>query len=89
MIIVCTSPLIGQCAERIAAVLSDIQPLECHVFCSVSESMHEEFVPIREQGGCGYSHYGEFQAMIKKWIRREVLAVTMVTVSVCVCYSQV
>ena len=78
--IVSTKPLIGRCAERIATVLSDIQPLECHVFCTVSESMHEEYTPLKSGGeggnegdlGLGYSHYGEFQAMIRKWIKREV-----------------
>ena len=62
-------------AEAIAALLSDLQPLECHVFCSLSEAMHEEYVPLGEAGEGGeerYSHYGEFQALIRKWINREV-----------------
>lgn len=79
VVIVSTKPLIGRCAERIAALLSDIHPLECHVFCSLSESMHEMYTPLKEgvanddEGDeNGYSHYGEFQAMMKKWIKREV-----------------
>ena len=79
MVIVTTSPLIGHCAERIATLLSDIQPLECHVFCSVSESIHEEYIPMGgvsgDKGGDEeqvYSHYGEFQALMRKWIKREV-----------------
>ena len=67
-----TSPLLGRCAEAIAGLLSDLQPLECHVFCALSEAMHNEYVPMGEGGEERYSHYGEFQALIRKWINREV-----------------
>ena len=62
-------------------MLSDLQPLECHVFCSQSEEMHSELIPMLgeiEVGGVegvattGYSHYGEFQALLRKWTSREV-----------------
>lgn len=80
MVIVVTSFLHGKIAERISRLLSDLQPLECHVFCSVSETMHAEALPVvggEEAGGPGdqyngYSHYGEFQALMRKWINREV-----------------
>ena len=67
---VVTSPLLGACAERVAALLTELQPLECHLFCSVSEELHAELVPVEEGG---YSHYGEFQALMRKWISREVV----------------
>ena len=78
--IVVTSFLHGRTSERIARLLSDLQPLECHVFCSQSEEMHSELIPMpnEEEGegqgvGLGaYSHYGEFQALLKKWTNREV-----------------
>lgn len=79
MVIVVTSFLHGKIAERISRLLSDLQPLECHVFCSVSEGMHAEAIPVggkeAEEPGDplnGYSHYGEFQALMRKWINREV-----------------
>lgn len=80
VVIVVTSFLYGKIAERISRLLSDLQPLECHVFCSVSEGMHEEAFPVadtRDPAGEGplnaeYSHYGEFQALMRKWINREV-----------------
>eukprot|EP00731_Ephydatia_muelleri_P024838 Em0016g1109a len=78
VVIVVTSFLHGKIAERISRLLSDLQPLECHVFCSVSEGMHGEAFPVadsREPGeaplSAGYSHYGEFQALMRKWINRE------------------
>ena len=70
VVIIVTTPLIGRCAERIASLLSDLQPLECHVFCSESEAIHNEHIPMA--GEEEYSHYGEFQALMKKWINREV-----------------
>ena len=51
------------------------------MFCSLSEEMHSELIPMPgdgmmgEEGGtvtAGYSHYGEFQALLKKWTTREV-----------------
>lgn len=79
--IVVTSFLHGRTSERISGLLSDLQPLECHVFCSQSEEMHSELIPMpsgeeegAELGGAaGYSHYGEFQALLKKWMNREVI----------------
>lgn len=76
VVMVVTSFLHGKIAERIAHLLSDLQPLECHVFCSVSEGMHAEAFPVVGKGAeedplNGYSHYGEFQALMRKWISRE------------------
>ena len=77
--IVVTSFLHGRTSKRISLLLSDLQPLECHVFCSQSEEMHSELIPMpsEEEGAgpgapAGYSHYGEFQALLKKWTNREV-----------------
>ena len=55
------------------------------MFCSQSEEMHSELIPMpseeeEEELGvglgsaavAGYSHYGEFQALLKKWTNREV-----------------
>ena len=50
------------------------------MFCSQSEEMHSELIPMpsgEEEwaglgGMAGYSHYGEFQALLKKWTNREV-----------------
>ena len=77
--IVVSSFLHGRTSEKIARLLSDLQPLECHVFTSQSEEMHSELVPMpREEeveggaGDGGYSHFGEFQALLKKWTNREV-----------------
>ena len=62
-------------------LLSDLQPLECHIFCSQPEEMHAQLLPISREmelgndTGCGfdgYSHFGEFQALMRKWINREV-----------------
>ena len=36
------------------------------------EEEEEEEERGREGGGEGYSHYGEFQALMRKWISREV-----------------
>ena len=85
VVIVVTSFLHGRTSERISQLLSDLQPLECHVFCSQSEEMHSELIPMpseeeEEELGAGlgsatasgYSHYGEFQALLKKWTNREV-----------------
>ncbi len=89
MVIVVTSFLHGRCSERIAALLSSLQPLECHVFTSLPEAVHAEWIPMpggergrgggwgsegEEEEGEGerYSHYGEFQALMRKWISREV-----------------
>ena len=72
-----STPLLGPCAERISHLLTDLQPLVVHLFCSVSEELHTELVPVAEEGedGRGYSHYGEFQALMRKWIDREVCCV--------------
>ena len=78
--IVVTSFLHGCTLEKMSQLLSDLQPLECHMFCSQSEEMHSELIPMpsgeeegAELGGvAGYSHYGEFQALLKKWTNREV-----------------
>ena len=75
VVIVVSSPLLGACAERVASLLTELQPLESHLFCSVSEALHAELVPVDEEGGGeggSYSHYGEFQALMRKWINREV-----------------
>ena len=81
MVIVVTSFLHGRTSEKISQLLTDLQPLECHVFCSQSEEMHSELIPMPgeiEGGGVegvattGYSHYGEFQALLRKWTNREV-----------------
>ena len=77
VVIVVTSLLRGSCSEKVAGLLSSLQPLECHLFCSRSEAMHEEAVPLggmegEGEGEGGYSHYGEFQALMRKWINREV-----------------
>lgn len=85
MVVVVTSFLHGTCSKRIAHFMSDLQPLECHVFSSKSEQLHSEWIPmpggdVRGVDGGGwesgdsnqYSHYGEFQALIRKWISREV-----------------
>ncbi len=57
--------------------------------------MHAELLPVgsggREGGGGdveqhglqGYSHFGEFQALMRKWINRDVCGVC---VCVCVLY---
>ena len=51
------------------------------MFCSQSEEMHSELIPMPSEGeeegaglgdAAGYSHYGEFQALLKKWTNREV-----------------
>lgn len=84
LVIAVTSFLHGRCSERISQLLLDLQPLECHVFCSRSEPMHTEWVPMpgegaggseeeEEEGSLGtFSHYGEFQGLMRKWINREV-----------------
>ena len=80
VVLVVTSFLTGRCSVRISRLLSDLQPLECHVFCSQPEIMHSQWVPMpggeeeeEEEGSFGtYSHYGEFQALMRKWINREV-----------------
>ena len=81
MIIIVSSFLHGPISERIAKILSDLQPLECHVFTSQSEEMHAQLIPMLEgevlgnesgQGLESYSHFGEFQALMRKWINREV-----------------
>lgn len=80
LVLVVTSFLTGQCSARISRLLSDLQPLECHVFCSQPEIMHSQWVPMpggeeeqEEEGSVGtFSHYGEFQALMRKWINREV-----------------
>ena len=81
VVIVVTSFLHGRTSERISQLLSELQPLECHVFCSQSEEMHSELIPMSgeiEVGGVEgvvtteYSHYGEFQALLRKWTNREV-----------------
>ncbi len=86
VVIVVTTFLHGRCSERIADLLSSLQPLECHVFTSLHEAIHAEWIPMpggeRRQGGGWssegedeeeqYSHYGEFQALMRKWISREV-----------------
>jgi hypothetical protein len=68
----------GAVSERVSAVLSDLQPLECHLFCSQSEEMHAQLIPVSGGDGLdysldGYSHFGEFQALMRKWIDREVM----------------
>lgn len=76
VVLVVTAFLHGRCGQKISQLLSDLQPLECHVFCSQPEAMHSQWVPM--PGGEGgeeedtYSHYGEFQALMRKWINREV-----------------
>ena len=73
VVMVVTTPLLGTCAERISSLLTDLQPLFVHLFCAVSEALHAELVPIDED--CpegGYSHYGEFQGLMRKWIRLKV-----------------
>ena len=82
MVVVVTSFLHGACSKAISQVLLSLQPLECHVFCGLSESLHAEWIPLHgdeeeedggEKGEEGmFSHFGEFQALMKKWIRREV-----------------
>ena len=74
---VVTSFLHGACSERVASLLSALQPLQCHVFCSRSEQMHREWLPMpeegeEEEGGVAFSHFGEFQALMRKWISRQV-----------------
>ena len=77
MVIVVCSFLHGSISERISSLLSDLQPLECHVMCSQSEEMHAQLIPMSEGEGLdygleGYSHFGEFQGLMRKWINREV-----------------
>ena len=74
VVIVVTTPLLGTCAERISSLLTDLQPLFVHLFCTVSEALHAELVPVGGEEGSegGYSHYGEFQGLMRKWINREV-----------------
>ena len=107
VVIVVTRFLHGTCSEAISRLLLSLQPLECHVFCGLSEPLHAEWIPIQplsgvtatgqgeeekkkkreeeeeeegEEGEGLFSHFGEFQALMKKWINREVC----VCVSVCV-----
>ena len=54
------------------------------MFCSQPEEMHAQLLPMEEGEGLdygleGYSHYGEFQALMRKWINREVC--------LCVCFG--
>lgn len=86
VVIVVTSFLHGACSKGISHVISDLQPLECHVFSSKSEQLHSELVPMpgggvkgavgrgwdSDSGADEYSHYGEFQALLRKWMSREV-----------------
>ena len=79
MVIVVSSFLHGTISKRISSLLSDLQPLECHVFCSQTEEMHAQLIPVTEGNQEeldhaleGYSHFGEFQALMRKWINREV-----------------
>lgn len=79
VVIVISSFLHGSISKRISSLLSELQPLECHVFCSQTEEMHAQLIPMTEgaQEGHnyapeGYSHFGEFQALMRKWINREV-----------------
>lgn len=77
MVIVVSDFLHGSVSQQISQLLSDLQPLECHVFCSQSEEMHAQLIPMSEGEGLdyslgGYSHFGEFQALMRKWISREV-----------------
>lgn len=83
VVIIVSSFLHGNTSQRISALLSDLQPLECQVFSSQSEDMHAELLPMaagisagrqqqQQHGLEGYSHYGEFQALMRKWISREV-----------------
>ena len=78
VVVIVTEFLHGVVSNRISRLLSDLQPLECQVFCSQSEEMHAQLVPMGEGEGLdytlgGYSHFGEFQALMRKWINREVL----------------
>ena len=75
--IVVSDFLHGVTSKRISELLSGLQPLECHIFCSQSEEMHAQLIPMTEGEGLdysleGYSHFGEFQALMRKWINREV-----------------
>ena len=77
VVVVVTTFLHGRCSERLSSLLSELQPLQCHAFCSQPEGMHAELVPMPGEGagqdkGEGYSYYGEFQALMRKWINREV-----------------
>ena len=91
VVLVVTSFLTGRCSVRISRLLSDLQPLECHVFCSQPEIMHSQWVPMpggqeeeEEEGSFGtYSHYGEFQALMRKWINREVSAYLYTSCEAC------
>ena len=39
---------------------------------------------VEDGSGLGlYSHYGEFQALLRKWIKREVHALVMIVDLVC------
>lgn len=83
VIIVVTAFLHGVVSERISVLLSDLQPLECRIFSSQTEEMHAQLLPVSEGEGLGerdldyslegYSHFGEFQALMRKWINREVI----------------
>ena len=90
VVLVVTSFLTGRCSVRISRLLSDLQPLECHVFCSQPEIMHSQWVPMpggeeeEKEGSFGtYSHYGEFQALMRKWINREVSAYLYTSCEAC------
>ena len=82
MIVVVSTFLHGLVNKKISGLLSDLQPLECHVFSSQTEEMHAQLIPVSEGEGLGktgldyglegYSHFGEFQALMRKWINREV-----------------
>ena len=60
------------------------------MFCSQSEEMHAQLLPMAEEEGVGYSlegysHYGEFQALMRKWINREVYLCLCALCIVCMC----
>ncbi|XP_064398020.1 sec1 family domain-containing protein 2-like isoform X2 [Halichondria panicea] len=72
VVFVVTSFLTGECSTRINQLLADLQPLHCHVFTTHSQHLHDQWTPMPGGGVDGtYSHFGEFQALLRKWINRE------------------
>ena len=57
--------------SKMSTVLSSLQPIECHLFCSIPDVTQTRLTPpVNNESHLSYS---ELNSLFKRWINREVL----------------
>ena len=74
VIVICNVLSTGH-RSKMSTILSRLQPGECHVFCSIPDVIRTKTTPPAGKE-TNLSSYNELNSLIRRWINREVLALS-------------